>query len=99
MVFMGQFGMLVAMAALAVAAPARPVPRGMIETEDPLVKGLARANLMRRCLIRYVERVDSVRPICGGGVLLEQYRFHGRCRVLLGRLLPRGAVRRSNDPI
>lgn len=29
MVFMGQFGMLVAMAALAVAAPAQPVPRGM----------------------------------------------------------------------
>lgn len=77
MVFMGRFGMLVAMAALAVAAPVLPVPRGMIERKDLSVKGLARANLMRRCLIRYVERVDSVRPICGGRVLLEQYRFHG----------------------
>ena len=43
---LGQFGILLATAALAAAAPARPVPRGMTREKDPVLTILDEAKLL-----------------------------------------------------
>jgi hypothetical protein len=55
MVFLGQSGILVAMAALAVAAPARPVPRGMSKDILLVMASLDEADLVHRCFVSYTE--------------------------------------------
>lgn len=85
---LGQLWHLVAAAAFAVAAPARPVPRG--ESSPAVLTG--QAHVRSRCLVRCAGSAHGLRPVGGRIVLHQQYQFYRKRRNLRWRLLSGSAV-------